>query len=67
MENEAQEQGVLAKLVIRRLVNGQLTVEGPINDKMTCYALLEGARDAIYEYSQRQPVSPLALPPSARL
>jgi len=37
------------ELVIR-VTNGQVQVSGPIHDKMTCYALLECARDAIKEH-----------------
>jgi hypothetical protein len=38
------------KLVVS-LENGQVKVEGPITDKFLCYALLEGARDAIKDYN----------------
>lgn len=42
-------------------------VEGPINDKMTCYGMLELARDAIKTFSERQANGdappPLIVPP----
>lgn len=46
------------------LDDGGVHVEGPINDKMLCYALLEHARDAIKDFNdaQRQPQSKIAAP-----
>jgi hypothetical protein len=38
------------ELVIRIAPNGQLQVSGPLHDKMTCYALLENARDSIKDH-----------------
>lgn len=34
-------------LVIRMMSNGQLTVTGPLHEKMTCYGMLELAKDVI--------------------
>jgi hypothetical protein len=42
-----------AQLLITREDNGQIRVEGPINDKMFAYALLEAARDAIYDFHKQ--------------
>ena len=38
--------------------DGSVRVQGPIDDKMLCYALLENARDAVKDYgdARRQPV-----------
>jgi hypothetical protein len=38
------------ELVIRVMPDGRINVSGPIHDKMTCYAMLEGARDAIKDH-----------------
>ena len=37
------------ELVIR-VVQGQVTVSGPIHDKVLCYGLLESAKDAIRDF-----------------
>ena len=47
-------------------------VNGPINDKMLCYALLELARDAIREYNdalaqKSRLVQPVAITPPSHL
>lgn len=47
------------ELVIR-VTNGQVQVSGPIHDKMTCYALLECARDAIKEHVDKMTRSAIA-------
>lgn len=41
------------ELVIRVEHDGRLQVTGPIHDRMTCYALLECARDAIKDSSDK--------------
>lgn len=38
------------EMSIVREENGQVSVSGPIGDKMLCYGLIECARDAIREY-----------------
>ena len=40
----------LVKLTISLLSDGQVTVNGPLTEKMQCYGMLECARDAIREY-----------------
>lgn len=47
------------ELVIRIMPNGACQVSGPIHDKMTCYALLECARDAIKEHVDKMTRSPI--------
>lgn len=45
----------MRQLVIRMAPdNLGVEVEGPINDKAACYAMLELAKDAIREYSEQQ-------------
>jgi hypothetical protein len=39
-----------AKIVIEFLDDGRIFVNGPIQDKVLCYGLLEAAKDAIREY-----------------
>ena len=41
-----------AELVIR-VVQGQVTVSGPIHDKVLCYGLLECAKDAIKDFNDK--------------
>ena len=48
-----QPQQQRPKLIIEVLEDGRVNVNGPINDKVLCYGLLEVARDAIYEYGLR--------------
>jgi hypothetical protein len=35
--------------------NGSVSVNGPIDDKMLCYALLELARDAVKDFQKPEP------------
>lgn len=41
------------QLVITALETGKVQVSGPIHDKLTCYALLEAARDAIKDHTDQ--------------
>lgn len=41
------------QLIIERNDQGQVLVSGPIGDKSLCYALLECARDAIKDFTDR--------------
>lgn len=42
-----------AQLLITLQADGSVQVQGPINDKVLCYGLLECARDAIQEAAAR--------------
>lgn len=50
-----------AELKIVITAEGQLQISGPIHDKMTCYAMLEGAKDAVREYNEKA-ASPIIQP-----
>lgn len=39
-----------AELIIRLTAEGKIEIQGPIDNKLTCYGLLEAGRDAIQEY-----------------
>ncbi len=52
------------KLVITRLENGQVQVQGPINDKFLSYAMLESARDAIKDHTDALAKEPQIMPVS---
>ena len=41
------------ELVIRVSTDGRIQVSGPIHDKLLCYGLLESARDAIKEHTDK--------------
>jgi hypothetical protein len=41
-----------AELVIKMDRQGNVSVSGPIENRMLCYSMMEMARDAIYEYAQ---------------
>lgn len=43
---EAQQM----QLIITVKPNGSISVEGPINDKVLCYGLLEAAKDAVKQH-----------------
>lgn len=47
------------KLIIELEANGQVTVNGPIQNKLLCYGLLEAAKDAIKEF---KPESQITIP-----
>lgn len=66
MNQPAQQTTPRLALVIRVEQNGQLNVSGPLHDKMTCYALLEGARDVIKDHTdkmQRSAIVPVKIDP----
>lgn len=53
------------KLTIK-VVNGQVMVDGPVGDKLICYALLEAAKDAVRDFvaSQQKRIVPATeMPP----
>lgn len=41
------------QLIITLEESGQVGINGPINDKVLCYGLLDCAKDAIKEYNDR--------------
>lgn len=41
------------KLIITINPDGSVSVNGPINDKVICYGMLEAAKDAIREHHAR--------------
>lgn len=43
------------EVVIRVDAHGQVTVQGPIQDKLYMYGLLEIARQSVYEYQAPAP------------
>lgn len=56
------------KLVIEILPDGRLNVNGPIENKMLCYGMLELAKDAIRDHAEKNrsmivPVKTLPLHP----
>ena len=46
-----------AVLTITWTQDGQIQVNGPINDKILCYGLLEAAKDAIRDYVAKNTAS----------
>ena len=55
------------KLVIRFVPGKGVSVEGPIQDKLICYGLLEAARDAIRDYGHQAAAEPGIAVPSPQL
>ena len=57
------------KLVITLNTRGNVTVEGPIANKVLCYGLLESAKDALrsYEASQQRITPAMRLPSEFKL
>jgi hypothetical protein len=45
--------GQKVQLLIERNEAGQISVSGPITDKMLCYGLLECAHDAIKDFTDK--------------
>ena len=50
------------KLVITVAPNGAVQVQGPIDNAMFCYGLLEAAKDAIRTHAQKRAESPIIQP-----
>ena len=47
---------IRAELLIRMTTEGQVSITGPIQEKLLCYGMLELAKDAIREFRpQAQP------------
>lgn len=58
----------LQLLITLNLQNGQVSVSGPIDNKMMAYGMLAAAKDAIYDFGKQQEnrvqlASPAQLPP----
>lgn len=45
---------IVAKLEITLNDQGQVAVNGPIQDRVLCYGLLEVAKDSICDYTKQQ-------------
>lgn len=55
MSREANiESSAQVKLVISLDSGGQINVNGPINDRILCFGLLEMAKDAINAHAKQQ-------------
>lgn len=54
MENK-EEPKAIRKLEITLLSNGQVSVDGPLNDRVLCYGLLRLADEVIHEYKNKKP------------
>lgn len=48
-----------AELIIRLTTEGKIEVQGPIENKLVAYGLLEAARDAIREFHDAKARSPI--------
>lgn len=57
----------IAVLKIALFASGSVAVKGQIEDSLVAYGMLELARDAIQLHHASAEVSPLLLPPSARV
>ena len=53
---------VKVSLTINLMDDGQITVSGPIQDKVLSYGLLEMARDLIQHFDPQQRVIPVNAP-----
>ena len=62
---EVEQEGIRAKLIIVLNNRGQLSINGPLQDKILCYGMLTMARDCVYEYSinQKKQQDTLIIPP----
>jgi hypothetical protein len=47
-------KGFAMKLIIELKEGGRVDVTGPLKEKLMCYGLLEMAKDAIREFSDKQ-------------
>lgn len=59
-----------AELIIRLTTEGKIEVQGPIENKLVAYGLLEATRDAIREFHDAKAKSPIipanGVPPTLR-
>lgn len=58
---------IVAQLAITMDETGRISVNGPIDNEILAYGLLEKARQAIYEHNQQKKRSIVTLPPGSHL
>ena len=57
------QRDIMVKLTITIDRNGQVRVEGPINDSILCFGLMEAAKDVIRHYiSEKRTQSRITVP-----
>ena len=57
-----KSNGQPVQMLITLLPNGQVEVQGPVQNRLLCYGLLESAKDAIRSYKPPLVVSPDVIP-----
>ena len=50
MNTPTPQVPIQAQITVTLFANGQVGVNGPLENKIVCYGLLEAARDAIKDY-----------------
>ena len=55
------QTGIQAEITIRLMDNGQISLNGPLHNKMLVYGILECAKDALRELGAKQE-QPLIMP-----
>ncbi len=53
-KNGEEAPKVRASMLIVWALDGRIEVKGPLNDKGTCYLMLECAKDVVRDHSARQ-------------
>ena len=66
MAETPQQPEATATLTITMTTAGQVSVNGPIENRLLCYGLLEIARDTIVEFNKKSGAKILVPPPSLR-
>lgn len=54
IQSEESQEPKPIVLIIQVSPDGKIQINGPIANKLLCYSMLEGARDAVHEYHMNQ-------------
>jgi len=63
----SQPQSIVAQLVIVLNADGTLGVNGPVENKMLVYGMLEMAKDAVRDFNKNSQKKIVELPPGTTL
>lgn len=70
MENQNQpknENVILQMKILFKPMTGEISIEGPLNDKVMCYGILEQAKDVVRAFDPAKSITLPAMPNGKKL
>ena len=67
IETQEVEKTELTLTITLDLNTNNISILGPINDKVVAYGMIEFARDAIFEHHRKMEVSKIVTVPGSRM